>query len=162
MKLLRSARERGLQGRWHVIGPSPRWIAVVLGTTVVAWSGFVLHNVADLPGQTLVSPESLYPTIVTVALLVLWLVPATRTAATWAMLAWSALHLVCGGILSVLPIGLFPFDPELSLRHYAFHGVYAATQVPLVWVCIASLRSRGRHATTTTRRGTGGEHSRRT
>jgi hypothetical protein len=110
--------------------PESRWIALVLGTTVVAWSGFILHNVADLPGQTLVSPESLYPTIVTVALLVLWLVPATRTAATWALLAWSVLHLVGGGILSVLPIGLFPFDPEQSVRHYAFHGVYAATQVP--------------------------------
>ena len=127
-----------------MIGPESRWIALVLGTTVVAWSGFILHNVADLPGQTLVSPESLYPTIVTVALLVLWLVPATRTAATWALLAWSALHLVGGGILSVLPIGLFPFDPEQSVRHYAFHGVYAATQVPLAWVCIASLRSRRR------------------
>ena len=106
--------------------PESRWIALVLGTTVLAWSGFILHDVADLPGQTLGSPESLYPTIVTVALLV----------------AWSALHLVGGGILSVLPIGLFPFDPEQSMRHYAFHGVYAATQVPLVWVCIASLRSR--------------------
>jgi len=85
--------------------PESRWIALVLGTTAVVWSGVILHNVADLPGQTPVSPESLYPTIVTVALLVLWLVPATRTASTWALLAWSALHLVGGGILSVLPIG---------------------------------------------------------
>ena len=125
-------------------GPESRWVALVLGTSFVAWSGFFLHNVADLPGQTLVSPESLYPTIVTVALLVLWLVPATRPFVTWALLGWSALHLVGRGILSALPTGLFPFDPEQSLRHYAFHGLYAATQVPLVCVCIASLRSRRR------------------
>jgi hypothetical protein len=131
-----------MAGEW----PESRWIALVLGTTVVAWSGFILHNVADLPGQTLAGPESLSPTIVTVALLVMWLVPRTRTAATWALLAWSVLNLVGGGIVSVLPIGLFPFDPAQSLRHYAFHGVYAVTQVPLVWVCIAFLRSRRRGA----------------
>jgi len=139
MKLRCRPYERGLDVEardW----PESRWIALVLGTTAVAWSGFILHNVADLPRQTLGSPESLYPTIVTVALVVLWLVPATRTAATWALLAWFALHLVGGGILSVLPIGLFPFDPEQSLRHYAFHGVYIATQVPLVWC--ASCRCR--------------------
>ncbi len=48
-----------------------------------------------------------------------------------------------GGILSVLPVGLFPFEPEQSWKHYAFHLVYTVTQVPLVWICIAwLLRSR--------------------
>jgi hypothetical protein len=121
------------------------WIALTIGATVVAWAGFLVHNLADLPGQTPLSPESLLPTLVTVALLVLWLVPATRTAGAWALLAWSALHLIGGGILSVLPVGLFPFDPEQSWKHYAFHVAYTVTQVPLVWICIAwLLRSRRR------------------
>jgi hypothetical protein len=126
--------------------PESRRFALFLGTTVLAWSGLILHNLADLPGQTLLNPESLYPTIVTVALLVMWLMPAIRPAATWAMLVWACLHLVGGGILSVLPIGLFPFDPEQTVHHYVFHGLYAATQVPLVWVCVVSLRSRRRGA----------------
>ena len=116
------------------------WIAPMVGATVVAWAGFLVHNIADLPGQTPLSPESLFPTVVTVGLLAFWLVPATRRAGAWALLAWSALNLVVGGILSVLPMGLFPFDPVQSWRHYAFHGVYAATQVPLAWISGAWLR----------------------
>lgn len=38
----------------------------------------------------------------------------------------------------------FPFDPKQSLRHYAFHGVYAATQVPLFWCASLVLRRRQR------------------
>jgi hypothetical protein len=117
------------------------WIALTIGATVVAWAGFLVHNLAELPGQTPLSPESLLPTLVTVTLLALWLVPATRTAAAWALLAWSALHLIGGGILSVLPIGLFPFEPEQSWKHYAMHLVYTVTQVPLVWICLAWLRT---------------------
>jgi hypothetical protein len=115
-------------------------LVLTIGATVLAWAGFLVHNLADVPGQTPLSPESLLPTLVTVTLLALWLLPATRTAASWALLAWSALHLIGGGILSVLPVGLFPFEPEQSWRHYGFHLVYTVTQVPLVWICIAWLR----------------------
>jgi hypothetical protein len=119
------------------------WIAVTIGATVLAWAGFLLHNLADLPGQTPLSPESLLPTLVTVTLLALWLAPATRTAAAWALLAWSALNLIGGGILSVLPLGIFPFQPEQSWKHYAFHLAYTVTQMPLIWICTAwLLRSR--------------------
>jgi hypothetical protein len=37
-----------------------------------------------------------------------------------------------GGLLSVLPLSLWPFQPEQSFYHYAFHALYAALQVPLV------------------------------
>jgi hypothetical protein len=117
----------------------PGWIVLTIAATVLAWTGFLVHNLADLPGQTTLSPESLLPTLVTVTLLALWLMPATRAAAAWALLAWSGLHLIGGGILSVLPVGLFPFEPEQSWKHYAFHLVYTVTQVPLVWTCIAWL-----------------------
>ena len=69
-------------------------IALTIGATVLAWAGLLVHNLVDLPGQTPLSPESLLPTLVTVTLLVLWLVPATRTVATWALLAWSVLNLI--------------------------------------------------------------------
>ncbi len=39
---------------------------------VLSWLGFFVHNTADLPGQTLLSPETAYPTLVYVALVVLW------------------------------------------------------------------------------------------
>jgi hypothetical protein len=88
------------------------WIAPTIGATVLAWAGFLVHNLADLPGQTPLSPESLFPTLVTVTLLALWLVPATRTAAAWALVAWSALNMVGGGILSVLPVGVSRSSPS--------------------------------------------------
>ena len=119
---------------------SPLWTALIVSAVVFAYAGFLTHNLADLPGQTPLSPESLIPTLITVALLGLWLMSATRKAATWGLLVWATLHLVGGGILSVLPIGLFPFTPEQSWSHYAFHLVYTVTQVPLVWICIAWLR----------------------
>jgi len=37
-----------------------------------------------------------------------------------------------GGALSVLPLPVLPFEPEQTLRHYSFHLLYAAAQIPLL------------------------------
>lgn len=124
----------------------PRQTVLLIGATALAWAGFFLHNVADLPGQSVLSPESLYPTLLTLALLVLRLVPVTRTWGAWLLLGWSALNLV-GGALSVLPLAFLPFSPEQSVKHYAFHGLYALTQLPLIWVCLSWLHGHGRRRT---------------
>ena len=116
-------------------------LVLVIGATVLGWAGFFVHNVADLPGQSVRSPETLYPTVLTLTLLVLSLIPATRTFGIWSLLAWTGLNLV-GGTLSVLPLPFLPFAPQQSLEHYAFHGLYALTQIPLLWLCISWLRAR--------------------
>lgn len=121
----------------------PPTLTLVIGATALAWTGFLVHNIADLPGQTIVSPESLIPTAVTLAVLALWLVPATRGAGAWPLLAWAALNLV-GGLLSVLPLPTLPFTPAQTVTHYAFHGLYALAQIPLVCVCIWWLRTASR------------------
>jgi hypothetical protein len=100
----------------------------------VAWLGFELHNVADLPDQSLLSPESLYPTLVYLVLAVL-----LRWTA-WPMFGWALLNLVGGGIVSVLPLSFLPFDPEQTLRHYSFHLIYALSQAPLVWLTFRAAR----------------------
>lgn len=107
------------------------WVAAVVAATAVAWTGFYIHNVADLAGQTILSPESLFPSLIWLAAIVLWVVPATRIVGAWVLLAWAALNLV-GGVLTVLPLPILPFEPDQSARHYAFHALYAATQIPLV------------------------------
>jgi hypothetical protein len=56
-------------------------------------------------------------------------------------LAWGALNLVVGGILSVLPIGLFPFQPEQTLGHYGVHALYTLSAVPLVMVAWSGVRA---------------------
>jgi hypothetical protein len=116
-------------------------VALVVGATALAWAGFFAHNVADLPGQSILSPESLYPTAVTVVLLVVWWAPTTRTLGTWLLIGWTTLNLV-GGLLSVLPLPMLPFAPSQTRMHYAFHGVYAVTQVPLLWICYSLARAR--------------------
>lgn len=114
-----------------------RWM--LLGAATLSWAGFVAHNLADLPGQTLLSPETLYPTIVTAALAGGWLLTGWRSIG-WTLLAWALLHLVGGALISILPLPILPFDPEQSVRHYAFHVVYGVTQLPLVALLHQRLR----------------------
>lgn len=114
----------------------------VAAATVLAWAGFFVHNIADLPGQTLASSESLLPTVVWLVAAALWLLPRTRRAGAWSLLVWSTINLV-GSVLTVLPLPFLPFEPEQTVRHYAFHGVYALSQLPLIaatWIWLHPLR----------------------
>ena len=118
----------------------------VAAATVLAWAGFFVHNIADLPGQTLASSESLLPTVVWLVAAALWLLPGTRRAGAWSLLVWSTINLV-GAVLSVLPLPFLPFEPEQTVRHYAFHGVYLLSQLPLIaatWIWLHSLGERRR------------------
>lgn len=121
---------------WSARGPRLRLVAAV----ALAWAGLVIHNVADLPDQTLVSPESFVPTLVWLLTLGLCLAPTTRRAGLWALLGWAVVNLV-GGALSVLPLPMLPFAPEQTARHYAFHTVYAATQIPVILLAAVGIRS---------------------
>jgi hypothetical protein len=47
-------------------------------------------------------------------------------------LGW--LHAIGGGLLSVLPLPWWLYQPEQSLRHYAVHALYGLLQVPLLIV----------------------------
>jgi hypothetical protein len=44
------------------------------------------------------------------------------------------LQLVGGGLFSVLPLPMWPYEPEQSVRHYAFLALYAFLQLPLLIV----------------------------
>ncbi|MFA4896866.1 MULTISPECIES: hypothetical protein [Microbacterium] len=108
---------------------------------ILGWVGLFIHNLADLPGQTIMSTESLIPLLITGALVVLWSTPL-RWGATWALLAWGLLNLV-GAIVTVLPLSILPFYPDQSFTHYAFHVVYGLTQLPLIITSAIWLRRRG-------------------
>ncbi|TCO53495.1 hypothetical protein [Actinocrispum wychmicini] len=99
----------------------------------LSWLGFFVHNVADLPGQTILSPESLYPTILYLALVAAWFTSARRVVER-VLLGWVLLNLVGGAIVSVLPLPFLPFHPEQTLYHYSFHVLYAILQVPALVV----------------------------
>ena len=58
------------------------------------------------------------------------------------LLAWSILHLVGGGILSVLPLPIWPYEPAQTMTHYAMHLLYGAAQLPLIWLLADMVRAR--------------------
>ena len=51
--------------------------------------------------------------------------PARRRLVRSAMLAFVSAFLVLGAFASVLPLPLWPFEPDQSLVHYAVHAVWA-------------------------------------
>lgn len=124
---LRRLREEPVVARW------------VPAAVAVSWAGFVVHNVADLPNVSLLGPEYVVPTLVYLALGVLWATRARRVAA-YLLFGWCLLHLVGGAVISVLPLPFLPFDPEQSLSHYAFHVLYGLAQVPLLVALLRFLR----------------------
>jgi hypothetical protein len=107
-----------------------RDLAIPAGASI-GWAGLFVHNIADLPGQTFLSPESIIPLLVTALLVAGWFTPV-RYAATITLLSWGLLNFLGGGLLSVLPLPFLPFAPEQTPSHYLFHGVYALAQVPLI------------------------------
>lgn len=121
------------------VRPSALSAAILVGAAAVSWLGLFLHNLADLPGQTLRSPESAYPTLIYVVLVLGWFTPARRVA-YWALLVWCLLN-IAGAIITVLPLPFLPFHPEQTLRHYSFHAIYLVTQIPLLAVLIRGLRN---------------------
>ena len=115
--------------------------SAVYVASVIACIGMLVHDVFEFGSAFLIDPQTLIPLAIYVALAILAARP-TAGRATWiALFAWAITNLVGGGILSVLPLGVFPFQPEQSLGHYGVHVVYAVAQVPLVVVAWSGLRA---------------------
>jgi hypothetical protein len=120
--------------------------AVVVLASVIAAAGMMAHNVFEFGPAFLLNPQTLIPlAIFGLFALLAWARPANAVVHV-ALLAWALLNLVGGGILSVLPLGLFPFQPEQSLGHYATHVIYGVAQLPLAVVAARALLPRGRQA----------------
>lgn len=125
------------------LGPS---VAVIAFASVIAAAGMMAHNVFEFGSAFLASPETLIPVAIFGLLVLLAWARPDSIVVLIALLAWALLNLVGGGILSVLPLGLFPFTPEQSLGHYGAHVVYAVAQIPLVLVAVAAIQVRRRPA----------------
>lgn len=123
----------------------PEAAAVVLGSATGA-AGMIAHNVLEFGPGFLASAETLIPVAIFGLLALLAWARPVNSVVNVALLIWALLNLVGGGILSALPLGLFPFEPEQSLEHYGAHVIYAVAQLPLVFVAARALRPRGRRA----------------
>ena len=45
-------------------------------------------------------------------------------------------------VLTFFPLTVLPFAPEQSVRHYLYHVLYAATQLPALYLALAEARAR--------------------
>src|SRR4051794_10947581 len=118
--------------------PSAR---AIYATSALAAGGMLAHNVLELGPAFLVDPQTLIPLGIFATLAILAARETAGRAAWTALFGWGLLNLVAGGILSVLPIGLFPFQPEQSLAHYLVHVMYTLAEVPLVLVAWSGIRA---------------------
>ena len=95
-----------------------RRFALLVSLTLLAWLGLFVHNTADLPTLTLLSPENSVPALVSAILVIAWWLLPWKRGAAIALLGWGLLHLIGGGILSVLPLAIWPYEPAQTPAHY--------------------------------------------
>lgn len=121
-------------------GAPGRQIGWVAALTFLAWLGEGIHNRADLPQLPPLSPETAIPALISLLLFLgWWLLPYQRMMRL-ALLSWTWVNLVGGGILSVIPLPFWPFDPEQSVFHYLMHVQYILTQIPLIVILLRQAR----------------------
>lgn len=117
-----------------------RHIGWVAACTLLSWLGEFVHNRADLPHLSLLSPENTIPALIAALLfLAWWLLPLKRTTHV-ALLGWVLLNLIVGGILSVIPFPFWPFHPEQTVFHYSMHVLYGLAQLPLILILLRQSR----------------------
>jgi hypothetical protein len=119
-------------------------LGLVFSFALLSWLGEYVHNLFELPQLTVLSPENSLPALTTAVLVAVWAQRPLRRAGTVLLLVWAALHLVGGGLVSVLPLEILPFTPTQSLAHYAVHLLYGLAQLPLIVLMIKSLRAASR------------------
>jgi hypothetical protein len=89
------------------------------------------HNLYELPLSP-IDLENSGPIAFALILGVAYALRPDSKLVAAAALAWGALNLVIGGVVTVLPLSILPFAPEQSVTHYGAHVVYAIGQLPLV------------------------------
>jgi hypothetical protein len=99
----------------------------------IAWLGLVAHNSLSL-GLPLLAPENVGPLMVWGAVIGWHRLSHGAQPARIALMLWAGVNLVVGGVLSVVPLSIWPFVPEQTLDHYAAHVIYAGAQVPMLWL----------------------------
>jgi hypothetical protein len=111
----------------------PGTVRLVAALTVLSWFGMIIHDRMSLPELSLLSPEVVLPTVVSVALVAAWWAWPGRLS-FGLLFGWTMLHFAVGGILSVLPLPFLPFVPEQTIEHYVAHALYAGCQLPQLFV----------------------------
>ena len=103
------------------------WIAFFV---FVSLAGLLFHN-SDLPNLTPLSPENSVPSIISIALFILWWMKKNQQSARILLLIWAILNLI-GGLLSAIPFDFWNFGQLQTTDHLIKHTIYALAQLPLI------------------------------
>jgi len=113
------------------------WVAAF---ATLSWMGEFIHNRFELPQLSFLSPENCIMALLAMGLFLLWWrVPHSKIPAIL-LLMLGMVHLVGGGIISVIPFKFLPFFPEQSVQHYIAHILYGLMQMPLIIAMIWQIR----------------------
>lgn len=110
----------------------------------IAILGSLAHNAIEFGiGSVLASQNGELPlTFLWIAgFLAWWRMPKARLPAAWFLIGLAALNLIGGAIITVLPLGVLPFEPEQSLTHYLAHVIYGIAQLPIIAVLLGEIRA---------------------
>jgi hypothetical protein len=109
--------------------------------TALSWLGAFVHNMADLPGLTVLSPENTVPAVILIMLFLAWWKLPNKRLTSLALLAWVLFaQFLIGGILSVFSLPFWPFNPPQTAFHYLMHLIFALAQLPLIVVLLRQSR----------------------
>lgn len=117
-----------------------RWQPVAI-LVALSWLGEFVHNALSLPTLTLLSPENSLLALIAASLVVGWRLSRSRRVVAAMLLGWGTVHLVGGGVITVLPLPFLPFLPEQTVAHYFAHLLYGLAQVPLIVAMVGHLRA---------------------
>lgn len=108
---------------------------------VAAIAGAAIHDLAEF-GRPAPSNTGL---LLVVGASAAWCVRSDtrriQTIGATVLAAVAVTFLIGGAVASVLPLPLWPWQPEQTLSHYAIHLLWAASIVPLLLVSIAELHA---------------------
>ncbi len=108
-------------------GAGARGPAVVLRFGIgvaAAVAGTLLHDVVEF-GRPALENTGVVTGVLLVGAFAWSAFPTRRRLVRRAMLVFVSAFLVLGALASVLPLPLWPFEPDQSLIHYAVHAVWA-------------------------------------
>jgi hypothetical protein len=126
----------------------PAWVA---GALIVSWLGFWVHEFYRIPAQLGFTFEDLlFHLLPSLIIFVAWWRFPRSILPIYGMLVLGILHGLGGGVLSILPLPIWPFAPPQTVLHYVAHGIYFIAQIPLL--LLAFMLMRRLHVTPRSRR----------
>jgi hypothetical protein len=110
-------------------------VTLVGAAVGLAIFGSLAHNAMEFGATSVLASrngELLFVLVWLAVFALWWRVPGARRPAMWAIVALALLNLIGGAIITVIPFGFLPFEPEQSFTHYLAHVIYGLAQIPII------------------------------